>query len=464
MGHRCIGDNNKWHFPIFSGSHAFYFIKRNIMYRTPGVYRKEIVPVTETPFQTGVPAFVGLTRDRVGEPIRLHRWSEFRQLLGEPLVNSYLADAVRGFFANSSHCCYVLQLPDDVLQLPKERTQATLEAGLARLETIAEVDLICFPDLAGDLVLSLQRVRDAIANNEPDFRLQRLAREALAAQNNVIQWQQLILDRCARSGDRFAILDSLPYPALLASLSEATTAMSFSPQDLRERWQQVDPLLPLLEQRRKLVGTNGALYGTWLDTGKRDGSGGTVWVPPCGHVAGVYARSDERFGVQKAPANEVLEGVADVEVNFDRQQSDRALPEHVNCLRSLSGRGIRIWGARTLSRDASWTYVNVRRLFLTLARWSDRYLTAVAFEPHDARLWNRIRREVSGYLNGWFRQGALQGSSPQEAFFVKCDAQNNPPENREKGKVVVEVGLAPLHPSEFIVVRLVQTESGLVGL
>jgi len=443
---------------------SFYsapFLPPKTMYRTPGVYREEIVTVPERKLQTGVPAFLGLTVDRtdageavpVNEPLRLFRGSEFEVQFGPPLANGYLADAVRGFFANSPRPCYVVRLRDN--------SQDSLEAGLASLEAIEDLDLICVPDLARPLVLSLDRVQNAIDNSDPDFQIQRLTQEALAVRRDVVRWQQLVLDRCARSGDRFAILDSLPRPHLLASLAEATEADSFSPQDLRERLQNADPLQPLLEQRQQLFGANGALYGSWLDTGKRNADGRTVWVSPCGHVAGVFARSDERFGVHKAPANEELEGAADVEVDFNTRQSDRLNPENINALRSIPGRGIRIWGARTLSRDANWTYTNVRRLFLTVGRWAEQNLAAMVFEPHDGRLWNRIRRELGGYLNHLFQQGALKGNAPQEGFFVKCDAETNPPEVRETGNVVVEVGLAPLQPSEFIIVRLVRSESGL---
>ncbi|MDC0832591.1 phage tail sheath subtilisin-like domain-containing protein [Geitlerinema sp. CS-897] len=427
------------------------------MYRTPGIYREEIVTAPEPKLQTGIPAFLGLTDDRtpvsVNEPVRLVRGAEFEVQFGRSLENGYLADAVRGFFANSSRPCYAVRLRD----LSRE----SLEAGLDSLEAIADLDLVGVPDLAIALVSSLDRVQNAIDNTDPDFQIQRLTQEALALEREVVRWQQLILDRCGTSGDRFAILDSLPRPRLLAALFEATDADSFSSQELRQRLQNADPLQPLLAQRRQLRGANGAVYGAWLDVGKRGNGGQTMWVPPCGHLAGVYARSDDRFGVHKAPANEEIEGAVDVEVDFTVRQSDRLNSENVNALRSLPGRGIRIWGARTLSRDANWTYVNVRRLFLTVGRWAERNLATMVFEPHDGRLWNRVRRELSGYLNGLFQQGALKGSSAQEAFFVRCDARTNPPEVRDAGNLVVEVGLAPLRPSEFIIVRLVRSESGL---
>jgi phage tail sheath protein FI len=136
-------------------------------------------------------------------------------------------------------------------------------------------------------------------------------------------------------------------------------------------------------------------------------------------------------------------------------------PEGVNALRAFPGRGIRVWGARTLSGNAEWTYVSVRRLFLTAARWIELNLAGAAFEPHDTRLWNRITRELTSYFEGLFRAGALQGRTAAEAFFVQCDGTTNPPEARETGQVVTVIGLAPAAPNEFVVVRIVHGAGGV---
>ena len=130
-------------------------------------------------------------------------------------------------------------------------------------------------------------------------------------------------------------------------------------------------------------------------------------------------------------------------------------------IRRFTKSGIRVWGARTISNDPLWRYVNVRRLVLTTRRWIERNLTGVVFEPNDPRLWTRIVRELEAYLTGLFERGALQGQAPRQAFFVKCDAETNPPEVREAGRVVTEVGLAPAVPNEFVIVRIVQAVSGV---
>jgi hypothetical protein len=165
--------------------------------------------------------------------------------------------------------------------------------------------------------------------------------------------------------------------------------------------------------------------------------------------------------VHKAPANEILEGVLDLEVNVTSSRQDGLNPEGVNCIRAFPGRGIRVWGARTLSREPEWIYVNVRRVFLTVGRWIERNLQWAPFEPNDSRLWSRIDRELSGYLTNIYQQGALQGRTAQEAFRVTCDAGTNPPEVREAGMVVTEIGLAFTAPAEFVVVRIIHGTSGV---
>jgi phage tail sheath protein FI len=151
----------------------------------------------------------------------------------------------------------------------------------------------------------------------------------------------------------------------------------------------------------------------------------------------------------------VGEGALDLEFAVGGAIQAALNPAGVNCLRSLPGRGLRVWGARTLSTDASWLYINVRRLVLTLARWIDRNMTWAAFEPNTARLWNRIQRELNAYLGRLWQDGALKGESAADAFFVKCDSETNPAGEREQGRVVTEIGLAPAVPAEFVVVRIV---------
>ena len=190
-------------------------------------------------------------------------------------------------------------------------------------------------------------------------------------------------------------------------------------------------------------------------------------MPPCGHVAGIYARSDARAGVFKAPANEEILGALDLGILANKVGGGKGTdvpvvadqealnPQGVNCLRAFPGRGIRVWGARTLSRDPNWRYINVRRLFLTLQRWIDLNMNWVSFEPNTPVLWIRITREIGAYLTGLWAAGGLAGETAEQSFFVKCDDETNPPQARQAGQVITEVGLAPARPAEFIRVRVI---------
>jgi uncharacterized protein len=201
------------------------------------------------------------------------------------------------------------------------------------------------------------------------------------------------------------------------------------------------------------------LYWPWIKvmdplTGK------PIMLPPSGHVAGVWARSDETRGVHKAPANEVIRGVIDLESGLTKNEHDQLNPIGVNCIRAFRGQGIRIWGARTLSSDPEWRYVNVRRLFNFVEKSILNGTNWVVFEPNDMRLWGTIERTVTMFLRQVWRSGALFGSTPDQAFYVKCDEENNPPENRDVGILTVDIGLAPVKPAEFVVFRLSQFAEG----
>ncbi len=204
---------------------------------------------------------------------------------------------------------------------------------------------------------------------------------------------------------------------------------------------------------------NAALYHPWVRSSSTNGE----FVPPCGHVAGVIARTDALGGVFKAPANAEIQGAIDLQADLDVDSLGLLNQAGVNCLRAFAARGIRIWGARTLSTAPEWRYLNVRRLVLTLLRWIDLNMAWAAFEPNVPALWARIERELNSYLGGLWRAGALQGEAVNEAFYVRCDAELNAAASREAGQVITEIGLAPTLPAEFIVVS-VQHRAGTTEL
>ncbi len=287
---------------------------------------------------------------------------------------------------------------------PEQRT------GLAGLEAVDQVTMVAVPDLMS-----------AYQGGRIDL-------------EGLISVQHAIITHCELMGDRVAILD--PPPAL-------------SPQQVmvwRERTAAFDSKFA-------------ALYYPWIKV--FDPSvGRNGFVPPSGHIAGVWARSDETRGVHKAPANEVVRGAVALQTRLTKGEHDLLNPVGVNCVRAFPGRGIRVWGARTLSSDGSWRYLNVRRLFNYLEESILDGTQWAVFEPNDDALWARIRRTISAFLVNEWRKGALFGLTPDEAFYVKCDQETNPPESIDAGQVVCEVGVAPVKPAEFVVFRLAQLSAG----
>jgi uncharacterized protein len=201
-----------------------------------------------------------------------------------------------------------------------------------------------------------------------------------------------------------------------------------------------------------------AFYYPWIKVENPAGTNGDreVFIPPSGHIAGVWARTDESRGVWKAPANDTIRGCLDIERPITKNEQSLLNPIGINCIRPFGTRGIRIWGARTLSSDSDWRYINVRRLFnmvettiLDGTQWA-------VFEPNDVKLWEGVSRTLTGFLTGLWRSGALFGSSPDQAFYVKCDAETNPPDSIDEGRLIVEVGLSPVKPAEFVIFRISQ--------
>jgi phage tail sheath protein FI len=177
-------------------------------------------------------------------------------------------------------------------------------------------------------------------------------------------------------------------------------------------------------------------------------------------MAGIWARSDDARGVHKAPANEVVRGALSLELQLTKSEHDQLNPQGINCIRAFPGRGIRVWGARTLSSDPAWRYLNVRRLFNYIEESILEGTQWVVFEPNDLNLWERVKRTINAFLLGVWRDGALFGATPEAAFYVKCDAETNPPDVIDRGQLIVEIGIAPVKPAEFVIFRIAQFSGG----
>ncbi len=209
------------------------------------------------------------------------------------------------------------------------------------------------------------------------------------------------------------------------------------------------------EIRPPVDSTYAAYYYPWL-TVIDPNTGLEKDVPPGGHVAGIYARSDTQRGVHKAPANETVRGIQGLTSKITKGDQDVLNPRGVNCIRSFRGRGIRVWGARTTSSDPAWKYVNVRRLFLFLEESIDEGTQWVVFEPNDEQLWARVRQTIRNFLTSVWEDGALMGSTPEEAFYVKCDRSTMTQNDIDNGRLICEIGVAPVKPAEFVVFRIGQ--------
>jgi phage tail sheath protein FI len=280
--------------------------------------------------------------------------------------------------------------------------------GMGGLAAVDEVTMVVCPDVM------------AFAKNGDDTALRDLQGKMIA--------------HCENMGDRMAILDTPP---------------NLNPQDA-------------LDWRMNSAGYDSkfaTLYYPWLEVmdpiTKRP-----IMVPPSGHVAGVWCRSDGTRGVHKAPANEVTLGVNGVAFQVTGEEQGGLNQRGINCIRAFPGRGIRIWGARTMSSDPEWRYVNVRRLFNYISESIMEGTQWAVFEPNDERLWSSLRISTSNFLARTWRQGALFGATPGEAFFVKCDAETNPQDVIEAGQVVIEVGICPVKPAEFVIFRISQFAAG----
>ena len=379
-------------------------------YLTPGVYVEE-VPSASKPIEgvaTSVAAFVGLAPGGpINTPFQVSRWGQFAKVCGDStesdngpfMEGAFLAHAVRGFFDNGGTRCWVVRVGGST---PRELGGDVEErSGLVSLAGIDEVTMVCMPDamtVAGD-----------------------------GDEAEVTVLQRKLIAHCENAGNRMAILDCPP---------------RLSPREV-------------LDWRTSGAGydsSNAALYYPWLEVANPL-TGGPLLVPPSGHVAGVWCRTDAGYGVHRAPTEGVL-GVAGLGCDVAENDQAELAEAGVNSIRAFPRQGIRVSGARTLSSDPEWRYVPVRRVFLHLASSIDQGTRWTVFEPNDERLWQVLREQVEHFLDRSWREGALAGETANDAYYVKCDAETNPSEVIEAGQVVCEIGIAPVRPGEFAILRL----------
>ncbi len=201
-----------------------------------------------------------------------------------------------------------------------------------------------------------------------------------------------------------------------------------------------------------------ALYYPWIYI-KEAETGPVRLVPPGGHIAGIYARTDIEVGVQKAPANQIVKGAVDLELTMKSYQQDILVPQGINCIRNFAGRGILLWSARTLSSDPEWKYVNIRRLLIYLEQSIKKGTAWVTFEPNNLATWTKVKTQTENFLTQTWRNGLLMGTSKQEAFFVHCDQTTMNQNDINNGQINILIGVSTTRPAEFTSLRISQTVS-----
>ncbi len=413
-------------------------------YNSPGVYVEDVPPISRpiAGVSTSTPGFIGLVPDKIPLPYikdgviawieqdlastskmvyRISSWAEYVALFGDfvgtdfaatakavkvpadkKILNGqrYLAHAVYGFFNNGGTNCYVVRIAAenaDTASVEKAgkfvATADDLDKALTALSAFDDISTVSFP-------------------GQP-------------AHNGS-------LIKHATTMQRFAILD-------WAEESDIT-----KPPEMASTYAGVYfPWLKVLDPAEAILNTNQ--------------SGGIVAVPPSGHIAGIYARSDAARGAYKAPANEALMGVNALSVNITKAQQDVLNVAGINAIRQLNG-ALRVWGARTVGKNnGEYRYISTRRYFNYLRQSIDSGTQFVVFEPHTPALWQRVIRTLTDFLTNEWRAGALFGETAKQAFFIKCDAEINPPSTRDQGQLIVEIGVAIVKPAEFVIFRIQQT-------
>ncbi|MEV5764706.1 phage tail sheath subtilisin-like domain-containing protein [Micromonospora sp. NPDC052213] len=414
-------------------------------YFSPGIYVEEVPGGARPigPASTSTAAFVGVAPDpaaQLGRAVAVNNWTEFLRLYadGDRLESTPLARAVFGFLDNGGSRCWVVNVGADgeITGTGKRR------GGLQLLEAVDEVSILAAPGfhdpVSHEALLSMaERTRTmvAICDPPPDVTdISALTRVATPSTGKPPK----PAEGSGGSGGSGSAGSGGPGSGSGGSASEDEAPTACRPR-------QSD---------------FGALYHPWLRV--RDPlSGELVLTPPSGHMAGIWARTDALRGVHKAPANEPVRGAVDLAHLVTRPEHDVLNPKGVNVIRYFPGEGIRVWGARTLAAEASeWRYLNVRRLCIAIEQAIANGTRWMVFEPNDFTLWRSIRRDIGAFLTRVWRDGALLGRTPEEAFFVKCDEETNPADVRDAGMVVAHIGIAVVKPAEFVVFKLSQWAGG----
>ncbi len=359
---------------------------------------------------TDVAGFVGFTARGPYRAQLVTSMAEFRRIYCASRSRDYgfLHLAVAGFFANGGRKAYIARVGGRSTApvtaatfIGDRRAKPYMRRGLAALADIDDISMLALPDVA-----------------HPRVRAQ--SRRAIVA---------AAVTQCEALRDRIVIIDPAPGDRDPGRSDPAINGISSS---------------------------YACVYGPWLEVTATGGD--ATALPPCGHVAGLYARNDNQHGVWKAPAGlqADLHGITGLHLRLTETEVEALGDGGVNPIRDFTdtGRGIVVWGARTRSADADWQYVNVRRLVIFIEKSIERGMQWVVFEPNAEALWAKVRAAVTDFLLARWRSGALQGAKPEEAFFVRCDRTTMTLNDIDNGRLICQIGLAPIKPAEFVIIRI----------
>ncbi len=386
----------------------------------PGVYIEELSgsPQPIAGVSTSTTAFAGPTLIGPTDPtpVLLTSLSDFESLYGDNSdltftdapapIHNFMFSAARAFFENGGERLYIARVAAAAgLAGAPSPTAADYRAALTTLESFTDISIVAAP---GSTVFAGSSIAQVAAIHA-----------------------ELIAHVSRPNAYRFAVLD--PPPAASSSDIQAV--------------------------RSNIDSRYAALYYPWVTISDPLGGPTPIVVPPSGFICGIYALTDAQRGVFKAPANQPLMGALGFESSIDDYESAAFNERGINPLRFFPGQGNLVWGARTTTSDPDWTYINVRRLFIYIESSIDKGLQWAVFEPNNALLWAALMSHISSFLVTVWRQGALQGITPEDAFFVRCDRTTMTQNDIDNGRLICLVGVAPLQPAEFIVFRIcVQTD------
>lgn len=395
-------------------------------YQTPGVYVEEIESGSK-PIEAGstsVAGFLGIAeKGPIDTAMLVTNWTQYTKTFGGMHEAGWLGHAVYQFFQNGGTKCFINNLATP------EKTEGSGESegeeGEGEEKKEKKIIEVKNPDNIAKLIIGKD---EGVGKKSGLFLFDSVTDIAIIAAPGVTDpaAQDAILTHCENNRFRIAVLDA---PETL----EAGIDTMPMPRD----------------------SILGAYYFPWI-TMYDPAADQNMFAPPSGGVCGVYSRVDGTRGVHKAPANELLKTALGVKYNLTDAEQELLNPRGINCIRDFPGRGIRVWGARTISSNAEWRYINVRRLFCMVEKALQNGTNWIVFEPNTRDLWKKVVRNITAFLLNIWKSGALFGDSPEEAFYVRCDDELNPPESIDAGYIIVELGMAPAKPAEFVVFRVSQ--------